>query len=83
MYHVNFRLSWIVLQTFQIMKMMVVISLLRSLTVCFDDAYPQYTHRNSYDDDEKYEDGQQEPGDLIKYINGIYMYGGYVGGFGG
>lgn len=64
MYHVNFRLSWIVLQTFQIMKMMVVISLLRSLTVCFDDSYPQYTHKNSYDD-AKYEDGQHEPGDLI------------------
>lgn len=64
------------------MKMMVVICLLLSLSICFDDAYPQYTHRNSYDDDEKYEDGQQEPGYLIQY-NGIYMYGGYVWGYGG
>lgn len=55
-----------------------------SLSICFDDAYPQYTHRNRYmyDDDENVDDGQPEPGDLIQY-NGIYMYGGYAGGYGG
>lgn len=66
------------------MKMMVFICLLLSLSICFDDAYPQYTHRNRYmyDDDENVDDGQPEPGDLIQY-NGIYMYGGYAGGYGG